>query len=140
MKPGISKDKIEHKGVVCESDDQSVTVKIVSASACSACHAKNACGVAGTEEKILRIEGSFRFEKGEEVMVSMTRSDGFKALFYGYILPLFIILFILVLLSSLSLTELQAGFGSIIALGLYYLILRLFRNKIAREFTFSINA
>ena len=131
-------EKIEHAGVVQSIDDKYVNVSITSMSACSGCHAAGVCEVSGSEEKIIRAVNTSDIKPGERVMVIMERSLGFRALFIGYLLPFLIVMFLLVLLSSLSLSEPVAGIFALLSLGPYYLLLYLRKEKIGQKFSFTI--
>jgi sigma-E factor negative regulatory protein RseC len=130
---------IEHRGYIDRFTGHSVIVKIVSESACAACHAKGACSAAEMQDKEIEVSGpAGNFSLGEIVYLNMKQAQGFKALMIGYVYP-FILLFAgLIVLSASGLNELMAG---ILALGLlppYYFTLYLLRNKIRREFIFFI--
>ena len=84
---------IEHSGIVESIENNVVKVNILSASACSSCHAKGSCGVAETENKIVEnFNPEKTFSVGEHVNVVAEESLGFKALFYAYLLPFILIL------------------------------------------------
>lgn len=130
---------IIHKGFIERFTDNSVIVKIVSESACSACHAKGACTAADMQDKEIEVAGRFEnFSAGEVVNLVMQQSQGFKALLIGYVYP-FIILFAgLLIANAAGLSELSSG---LLALGLippYYFVIYLLRNKIRKGFNFSI--
>lgn len=138
MSEGIGK-TVEHKGFVERITDHSVIVKIVSESACAACHAKGACTVADMQDKEVEVHGnSGNFIPGEMVSLIMARAQGFKALMIGYVYPFIILFSGLLIANSSGLSELSSG---LLALGLlppYYFIVYLFRNKIRTSFNFSI--
>jgi sigma-E factor negative regulatory protein RseC len=129
---------IEHEGIVKSSDNKSVTVSIISSSACSGCHAESFCSLSGKEEKVVEVAGSYNVSPGDIVKVLMKQSSGYKAVFLGYVLPLILVLLMLIILASLSVPELTAGLGSIAVLVPYYLLLFLFRDRIGRKFTFTL--
>jgi sigma-E factor negative regulatory protein RseC len=131
---------IEHDGIVQESGNGSVTVRISSASACSGCHAEGSCTMSGQEEKIINVTGSYNVSPGDKVTVLLQQSAGFTALFLGYIIPLLLVVTLLIILISVSINELIAGLCSIGILIPYYFILWLFRNRIGKKFTFTIKA
>jgi sigma-E factor negative regulatory protein RseC len=131
---------IEHDGIVQESGNGSVTVRISSASACSGCHAEGSCTMSGKEEKIINVTGSYNVSPGDKVTVLLQQSAGFIALFLGYIIPLLLVVTLLIILISVSINELIAGLCSIGILIPYYFILWLFRNRIGKKFTFTIKA
>jgi len=136
---GNSGKSIEHRGFIERITDHSVIVKIISESACSACHAKGACTAADIQDKEIEVNGIYgNFKPGEMVNLVMEQSLGFKALMLGYVYPFIILFSGLIASSSAGLSELKSG---LIALGLmppYYFALYLFRNKIRKSFNFSI--
>jgi len=131
--------EIDHKAVVQEIGEHSVTVRFISQSACASCHAKGACMVSESSEKTLEIsKPSWEVLTGQEVEVVLSKSLGFKAVAYGYVLPFFLVLISLLSLSSIGMVELQAGLISLSALFPYYLILYLLRDKFTKKYSFSI--
>lgn len=133
-------DVINHTGIVREVTPNEIKVEIVNRSMCAACHAKSFCSLSDMSVKTISIYPPFseQFTPGEEVAVIMKRSLGFRAVWISYVIPLTILLILLLSLSGLGLGELGAGLVSILAVGLYYVIIYLCRNRIARDFTFSI--
>jgi sigma-E factor negative regulatory protein RseC len=129
---------ISHEGIVQKVDNHSVTVTIMSASACSGCHAEGACSLSGKEEKSVIINGNFNFKTGETVNVLMKESLGYRAMFLGYLLPVLIVIAVLVALILTGTKELAAGLISISSVIPYYLILMLFGKKINEKFEFNI--
>lgn len=131
---------IYHKGVVQKADNESITVIITSESACSGCHAEGDCSLSGKKDKLVVVKGNYNLREGDTVTVTMKQSDGFTALFLGYLLPLIIVITSLIILVSLSYPELISGLLSIASLLPYYLILYSFRKKINDRFIFSIKS
>jgi len=129
---------IEHSGIVQTIYDDHVDVKIVSHPACAGCAATNICDVSGKNEKIIRTVKPDKIAVGEEVTVLMSQSQGFRALFLGYLLPFLLVLTILITLSSFKVPELISGLFAIVALGPYYLVVYLSKEKIGKKFSFSI--
>ncbi len=131
---------IIHPGIIERIDDGKVFVKILSASACSSCHAKGICSVSEVEEKIIEAEHdpSGNYQPGDQVMVSMRESLGHKAVIMGYVLPFVVLLVSIVVFLSLLHHEGLAALLSIMMLIPYYLALYLFRKKLQKEFRFRI--
>lgn len=131
---------VRHSGIVKEISPEKITVEILNKSMCAACHAKSMCSMSDMEVKIITVYPPFpaRFETGEEVEVIMKRTLGFRAVWISYIIPLAILLILLVSLRSLNLNDLQAGLLSILSVGVYYGVIYLFRDRIAKKFTFTI--
>jgi sigma-E factor negative regulatory protein RseC len=136
----MSDEKIEHKGVILSINPEIISVEILNKSACSSCSSKSACFLGEVEAKVVQIENSGYcfFEEGEEVNVILKRSLGFKALWLSYLVPLIILIVTLVISSKLKLNEPVTGLAIIGAIALYYLIIYLLRNKLKKEFVFTI--
>jgi sigma-E factor negative regulatory protein RseC len=132
------KQTIGHSGVVQSVKGRSVDVRIVSHPACIGCAASNICDVSESKEKIISAHTSLDVAVGEEVDVLMSQSQGFRALFLGYLLPFLIIMFLLITLTSLGVKELISGLIAIGSLLPYYYIIYRERARIDKSFSFSI--
>ncbi len=132
--------KISHDGVIASLSEDRVTVKITSYAACTSCHAKGACNMAGSEnEKLLHIPVSDPdFRIGEKVRVILSQSLGFRALFLGYVLPFLLVLTVLLAMTAAGSHELVAGLASLAVLVPYYAGLKLMRGKVDRQFSFFV--
>lgn len=132
---------VRHDGEIISITPKVVTVKIESSSLCAACHAKGACTAADKAEKIIEAVNIYnlKLEVGERVSVTMKRSLGIRAVVISYVVPLFILLFLLLTLHVLQLGELWTGLISLVGVGLYYLGLFLFKKQIASDFVFTID-
>jgi sigma-E factor negative regulatory protein RseC len=132
--------RITHDGVIASLSEERITVKITSYAACTSCHAKGACSMAGgEEEKLLHIPVSDPdFRIGEKVRVLLSQSLGFRALFLGYVLPFSMVLAVLVVLTVAGSTELVAGGAALGVLAPYYAGLRLWKGKVDRQFSFTV--
>jgi len=131
---------IIHPGIIESINGDKVSVRILSQSACSSCHAKGACSIADSEEKIIEAElnPSGNWKTGDEVMVRMEESLGRKAVLMGYGLPLVVLVGSIIVFLSLLKHEGLAALLSILMLVPYYLTLYLFRKRIHKEFRFKV--
>ena len=129
---------IEHIGIIQKIDGFNIQVSFSVQPACSGCHAKNVCSIAGMEQKSVHIIQTGNFRIGEQVMVILKKSLGYKALLLGYLIPFIIVLLFLVLFTILLNNELLAGLYSLLVLIPYYMVLYLFRENIRKEFSFII--
>jgi sigma-E factor negative regulatory protein RseC len=135
------KEKVLHEGVVQEVLGDKITVTIVNASACSSCHAKGACLASDLKEKEIEIRHfSGDFHPGQHVNIIGQLSQGYKAAFYGYLLPFIIVFITLIAVYSITTNEGTAGISSLVILIPYYAILYIFREKIRNSFHFQISA
>ena len=135
-----ARENITHPGIIDHITEDSVFVKILAMSACSTCHAKSMCNIAEVEEKIVEVrkDSSRKYDLGQEVMVSMKKSLGGKAVFFGYVLPFFILMGVLLGVLFISNDQGLAGLLAIAALIPYYWLLYIFRDKLKRTFSFRI--
>ena len=130
---------VEHKGVVERVDGKVVRVGFVAHSACSACHAKGACSLSDVESKyveVLDTEGSYSI--GDKVDITLQQQQGFKALWFGYVLPFLVMLITLIIVVSATGREGLAGLFAVGVLIPYYLTLYIFRARIKEKFEFKI--
>ena len=135
-----ARENITHPGIIDKVSEDKVFVKILAMSACSTCHAKSMCSVAEIEEKIVEVkkEAGREYREGQEVLVSMQKSLGGKAVFLGYLLPFLLLIGVLIAVLSLSGDEGIAGLSAIGILIPYYLVLYLLRDRLKKTFSFSI--
>jgi sigma-E factor negative regulatory protein RseC len=134
-------EKVLHAGVIREVSENKLTVVIINASACSSCHAKGACLASDMKEKeidIYHFSGDYR--PGQTVNIVGRTSQGYKAMFYGYVLPFFVVIAALILLLTYTQSDGISGILSLAVLIPYYAVLYFFRNKIKRSFEFEISA
>lgn len=131
---------IKHKGIVENINNSHIRVRITQASACASCSVKGHCGSADNKEKIVDVyDTQHTYSLGEEVMIYGTTSMGMQAVFIAFVVP-FIIL-IAALFISLSVTdgdEPLSGLISLITLIPYYIIIYFLRNKIKKNFSFTV--
>lgn len=112
-----------------------VRVRIVQASACAACKAKQMCMSAESQEKEMDVIPLEPLQVGDEVEVLVQQKLGWKAVLLAYILP-FVVLVSVVFVLSRWLSEAAAGTIALCAIGVYYMVLSLFKGKLQKEFSF----
>ena len=134
------KKSVDHKGTIIEITENNIRVEIINKSMCAACHAKGFCTTGDTKDKIIDVAYFNRgeYSVGDSVVVTMRRSMGFKAVWISYVIPLLILLIFLLTLHSLGFGELLAGLSSVLAVGVYYLVVYLLRDRISTDFVFTI--
>lgn len=129
---------INHEGIVQRNEGNVVTISILSASACSGCHAEGSCSMSGKEEKIIEVFGNYGVKPGDNVTILMKQSMGFAAIFLGYVLPFIMLITVLITTISLKFPELAAGLIAIAFLIPYYIVLYFFRKRINAKFNFTL--
>ena len=132
--------EVSHKGKVVSVGKDTVSVQIVSESACSACHAAGLCGASESKRKIVDVPvyGDQAYSIGQEVEVCLARKMGLKAVLLSYVIPLVILLILVLSLSYIGFGELASGLVSKWAIALYYHILYLCRKHHAEGYVFNI--
>lgn len=134
------KEEVAHKGKVVKMTPQVTTVAILQHGACSQCHAAGLCGMSDLAEKTVEVptDPYAFYGVGDEVEVVLKASMGMKAVWLAYFIPLLVLLAVVLLLSALHVGEVVTGICGLVAIGLYYLLLYLFRDKLKNEYIFTI--
>ena len=116
---------IEHSGVVDRVEGDTVRVKITSRSACGACSARQACGLAEAQEKIVvvRTHRAAEFAAGDEVMVGVRSNAGARAVLLAYVGALVVLLAALGAAKLLGGSDGQAVVAALGGVSLYYAVL-----------------
>lgn len=131
---------VSHRGVVTKVTDGELEVRILSKSACAACHIKSACNMAEMQEKIVILpkpEDS-DFKDGDEVEINMTVAQGNKAVLFAYLIPAVLVIAMIFILNAMNLEQ---GLNALISIGIlvpYYFVVYLFRNKLKEKFQYRI--
>ena len=133
-------DAVSHKGRIVAADKGSVSVEIISESACASCHAAGLCGLTESKKKtvVVPVRDPGAYEIGQEVEVCLGTKAGMKAVLLSYVLPVLFLLILILSLSNSGLGELAVGLLSVGGTALYYLVLYLFRGKLAEGYAFYI--
>lgn len=133
---------ISHSGIIEKIDKQSVYVKILSSSACSSCTAKGACNLAESQEKVIEVkkQEDQEYSVGRSVDVVMQRASGTRAVLLAYLIPFGIVLFSLIVLLSAGTPEGLSALLAMVLLVPYFLALHHFRDKLKKEFDFTIQS
>ena len=135
-----NEETISHEGVVTRITDDELEIKILAQSACAACHAKSACGMGEQAEKILTVprpKGK-DFAIGQKVNVRMAIGQGNKAAVLAYLIPILLLLAVLFACLGLGVNEGLSALISIVALIPYYIVLYLRRDKLRKQFEYTI--
>lgn len=134
-------ENLQHKGTIISIEGRLINVHLDVEQACCSCKIKDVCAAGGSEDKIVTLFSDLAqyFSVGEEVMVSIGRLMGIRAVLYAYILPFMLILSTLLILLGLYFSETVAGLSALGVAAVYYLILSLFRSKLEKDIVFKIS-
>ncbi|NWJ50567.1 MAG: SoxR reducing system RseC family protein [Bacteroidetes bacterium] len=133
-------DEVSHQGFVEKVEGDRASVRIVSVSACSACKSKGACSISDMKEKIVdvQLKENQHVEKGETVDVVISTGQGNRAVIIAYGIPFIIFMCVLLLVTSWTKNELWAGLSALLSIGVYFLVLHIFRHKFEKKFLFHL--
>lgn len=134
-------DKISHSGIIESIDDGCVKVRILQTSACAACKVASHCNAAESKVKIVDVvdvTDTTALKVGDKVIVSASRHVANQALLLGFGLPFLILIGVLMIVLWLTSNEGLAAISGLLALMPYYGVLFLFRNRIRRELSFTL--
>ena len=139
---------IKHDGlVIAVNGDSTVRVRIVQTSACASCKAKAMCASAESKEKEIEAIGDGLLAIGDEAEVMVQQKIGWKAVLLAYVLP-FVVMMAVIFLGNEAIRlfgneamtkngEAIIGTIALCAMGIYYIILGFFKDKIQKEFSFT---
>lgn len=131
--------KIAHAGVISDISENVISVRIIQNTACSECHAKSACRVSESKEKIIEIPNRYEhLHVGDNIIVEGSAIMGLKAVLYAFVLPLVLIVAVLILSIMYIQNEAIAACLSVLVLALYYCVLYIFRSKLKKKFVFHL--
>lgn len=132
--------QIEHDGVIDAIGNGTVQVRIVSESACSACHAKGACSAADMQDKIVdvRVDGTTPYRVGQVVTVTAEQSKGLLAVLLAYVVPSVLVIASLLLVFKLWGNDILAGGVALGTAAFYFVVVYLFRERLSQSFSFHI--
>ena len=131
---------IKHDGIVIAvNSDNTVRVRIVQTSACAACKAKAMCASAESKEKEIEAIGDGLLAVGDEAEVMVQQKMGWKAVLLAYVLP-FVVMMTVVAIGNEAIGkngEAIIGTAALCAMGVYYIVLGFFKDKIQKDFSFT---
>ncbi len=131
----------KHAGKVIQVTSNEVVVMIEAEGACASCRAKTLCGMSESQDKLISVAtpSAPQYHVGEEVEVSVQQQMGIKAVMIAYVFPFLLVMAVLLGLLESGVNELSAGLSALGLLALYYIVLVLFRRRIAKDIVFEIH-
>ncbi|WP_298365890.1 SoxR reducing system RseC family protein [uncultured Lutibacter sp.] len=129
---------VKHEGIVSKISKNAITISLKGNVNCEGCKAQSACGVSDSNDKEIEVFNSTQsFKINEPVDVLLKRELGLKAVFWAYVFP-FILMFLVLIITSLFLKEWIAGLISLAILVPYYFMLFVLKEKFQKAFQISI--
>ena len=135
-------EEIKQTGVITNIEDDTLSIKITTCSACSQCSAKSFCSISEQKDKIIttKVTNSSLYNINDYVDISINQPLAIKAVFYSYVLPLILLLATIIILYTMGFNDFISGISGIIVLIPYYFGLFLLRNKFRADFKFIVSA
>lgn len=132
---------IEHIATVERVGNGVVVVELTAQSACATCHARAACGMGESTRKRIEVAtpDASAYLPGERVVVSVERNMGMTAVLWAYVVPIVVLLGVLASVSLAGGGDGAAALASLVAVGLYYAVLYLFRRRLEKKIHFKIH-
>lgn len=134
----VMEEGIRHRGIVERVDGEMALVRIAQTSACAGCHAARMCMASESREKRIEAQMLRPVQVGEEVEVVVRETAGWLAVVLAYVIPFLLLVVAVAGFAKIGWSEARAGTAALASVALYYCILRLFRDKLQRKFTFYV--
>ncbi len=136
----MSKDTINHDGVVVEITDTKVIAEILVSEACGTCQAKGLCH---TQGKKVNIEAPRPSDSdiavGDSVFVSMKSSLAMSSVILAYVAPLALMFVVMFSLIAATGSQDAGCIAGLAVLPLYYIVLYMMRDRLRRNFSFEVS-
>lgn len=133
----MSKGIIRQQATISHVTDTELTLDVCRAEACASCHAKGACG-GGESRQLHLLNDGQGYTPGEQVTLVMQQSMGLKAVLIAYLIPVIMMISALLIMQSCGVAEITSGLITLLILGIYLLMIRIFRGRISREISIEI--
>lgn len=128
--------EITHEGIIERIEGEKVFVRVMQESACAGCHAKGVCSSTDTKDHIIESYSNHNFKVGDSALVSGSNSQGLKAVFWAYVMPFLLVLFVLIIGELWIHDEAISGILAIGILVPYFVLLKLFRKSFESNYVF----
>lgn len=133
---------IDHKAVVKSVDmkNRSLILELSAAVECEGCVASKLCNPAGKQknEFCVEVDRPSDFKVGEHVILRGTEQLHRKAMVVATVVPSIALVAVMVLIYILTANQAAAALGGIGSMIFFFVMLYLFRNRIAHEFAFTV--
>ena len=135
----MSKFKVQHKATITSIDSMNgmITAQISVTEACQSCAARKACSGETQKEFVLANDLQNR-QVGDSITLCITKSMTIKAIALAYMIPVFITIAALLIMQAVGVTELLAGCIALATIAVYFVLLRVFRNKLEKQINITI--
>ena len=131
---------IRHQGTVKNIQGHVVSVRILQSAACAGCSAAKLCKSSESKEKIVEVHhaDADRLKVGDRVIVTGTLTQGLKATWWAYVLPLILVVLVLAVSYVMWHNDAMAALAALSVLCLYYIIMYSMRSHFESHFQMRI--
>mgnify|MGYP006354920421 FL=1 len=133
---------ISHEGTIISIEKENLRVRIIQNSACASCKIAGHCQTAESKEKIIEVTTPdyADFAVGDKVNVTESVGVGAKAVVFGFILPLALMMAAIIsAITAFDTSEGVAALAGIASLIPYYLVLYFLRGYMKNIMGFGID-
>lgn len=134
----VMEDTIRHNGIVERVEGNTAIVRIAQTSACAACHAAKMCMASESRDKRIEAQMVEPVHIGDQVEVFAREQAGWLAVLLAYIIPFLLLVAAVAGFGHMGWSEARSGTAALVSVAVYYVILRLFRDRLQRKFTFWV--
>lgn len=135
----MKSNEIRHTGRVERVEGDMLHVRILQTSACASCQARSMCMSSESKEKEIDcrwLMPDIPVNVGDEVEVIVMERLGWKAVLLAYILPFVVLVATVACLDFCFESEALVGTLALCTVGVYYIVLSFFRDRIRKQFAF----
>ena len=122
--------QIAHEATVVDIAENVLTLELIRTEACNSCAIKNICQQ--KKNMSVKVDNPQSYTQGQKVNVFIEEKQAATAIFFGYILPLVLILAVLFSILYFFNNEVLAACVSLIIFPLYYLFIYCFNKKLQK--------
>ena len=133
---------ISHEGTIISIEKENLRVRIIQNSACASCKIAGHCQTSESKEKIIEVTTPdyADFSVGDKVNVTESVGVGAKAVVFGFILPLALMMATIIsAITAVDASEGVAALAGIASLLPYYLVLYFLRGYMKNIMGFGID-
>lgn len=129
---------ITQLATITKIEDGILYLSTCSPDTCQGCKAQAACASSGGGKDIVLSDDGRGREVGDQVVLRISRSQGLRAVLIAYMIPVALIVVLLLGFQWLGISEMISACITLAVVVVYFIILRLLKNKLETELTIEI--
>ena len=128
---------IYHEGVAEEVQERTALVRFVQNGACGSCQLKSVCNPAEQRVRTVRAYHDGTLHPGDRVRVGVEESVAWLSILFSFVLPFLVVAISFFTIYFRTGNDIAAGGAALAILPAYYLLVYLFREKLAGKVRFT---